>query len=82
MEWQGPHFGKEGVWSVHTITPYEKEWLFVLSCINASSSSIPNFYIFKGMSFRHNFIIKCKERACMAMQNNGLDDMNTIQQVD
>lgn len=37
-----------------TITPDEQEHLSVLSCINAISESIPNFYIFKGKQFRHN----------------------------
>lgn len=44
-----------------------REWLLVLSCINALGSSNPNFYISKGRSFRHNFIIRCKEGACMAI---------------
>jgi hypothetical protein len=39
---------------------------------------IPNFCISKGRSFRHKVIIRRKEHACMAMQQKGLNDMNTI----
>ena len=77
----GHVLAKRGIRSVHTITPDEREWLFVWSCINASGSSILNFYIFKGRSSRQNFIIKCEEGACMAMQKN-VDDGNIVQRVD
>ena len=58
------------------------EWLFVLFCINAPGSSNPNFYISKGRSFRQNYIIRCKEGACKAMQKKSLDDESIIQQAD
>jgi hypothetical protein len=61
---RGRILAKRGIRSMHTVTPDEREWLSILSCINASGSSIPNFYIFKGRSFRRNFIIRCEEEAC------------------
>ena len=64
----GRVLAKRGIRFVHTVTQDEREWLSILSCINASGSSIPNFYIFKGRSFRRNFIIRCEEGACIAMQ--------------
>ena len=64
----GRVLAKKWIRSVHTVTPDEREWLSVLSCINASGTSIPNFYIFEGRSFRRNFIIRCEEGVCMAMQ--------------
>ena len=30
---------------LHIVTPNKREWLFVLSCINASGSNIPNFFL-------------------------------------
>jgi len=32
----------------------EREWLSILSYINAHGDSIPNFYFLKGKQFRHN----------------------------
>jgi hypothetical protein len=52
---------------VHSIIPNELEWLIVLTCINPSGQYIPNFYIFKGMHMRHNYIRRCKTGATMAM---------------
>ena len=56
--------------SVHSIEPYQREHLSILSCINADGSSIPNFYILKGTYFLENYVVKCKEGAVMAMQPN------------
>jgi hypothetical protein len=50
---RGRILARRGIWSMHSITSYEKKWLFVLSCINILGSSIPNFYILKDKSFRH-----------------------------
>ena len=61
--------------------PMRIKWLSILSCINASCSSIPNIYIFKGMSFRQNFIIKCKEEFVWLCKKN-VDDENIVQRMD
>ena len=34
---------------MHQVVPAERKWLSVLSTINASGSTIPNYYIFKGV---------------------------------
>jgi hypothetical protein len=46
----------------------ECEWLYVLSYINVVSITLPNFYIFKGKHFAHNFITKCEFSPTMVMQ--------------
>jgi hypothetical protein len=53
---------------MHLIFPNEHKWLFVLSCIIVEGDSIPNFYIFKGKQFRHNYIECCESGYTMAMQ--------------
>ena len=45
---------KVGSWNVHQVVPDECEWLIVLTCINATGESIPNFYIFGRKRFRRN----------------------------
>jgi hypothetical protein len=61
-------FAKKGSKSVHSIIPDQREWLSVLSCVNARGGSIPNFYIFKGKRMRRNYIAHCEASATMAMQ--------------
>jgi hypothetical protein len=61
-------FAKKGTKSVYSIIPDQREWLSVLSCINAGRGSIPNFYIFKGKRMRRNYIARCEAGATMAMQ--------------
>jgi hypothetical protein len=40
---------KIGFRSMHSIAPYERKWLLVMSCIfNVTSECMSNFYIFKG----------------------------------
>jgi hypothetical protein len=53
---------------VYSVIPDEKEWLSVLACVNAAGSSIPSFYIFRGLRFRRNYIKDCENGATMAMQ--------------
>ena len=48
--------------------PMKENGCQIFLCINGSGSYIHNFYIFKGRSFRRNFIIRCEEGACMTMQ--------------
>ena len=57
----GHVLANRAIWSVHFVTPGEREWLFTLSCINASGFSILSLYIFKDRLLRWNFIIRCKE---------------------
>ena len=61
---------KRGSKSVHSVEPYQREHLSVLSCINAGGGSIPNFYILKGTYFLHDYIAGCEEGAVMGMQPN------------
>ena len=58
---------------VHQVIPIEKEWLSVLTAINASGSNIPNYYIFKGVRKVKNYIAFCEEEALMGMQKKGID---------
>ena len=60
---------KTGSRSVHQVIPDEREWLTVLTCINAAGQSIPSFYIFRGKRFRRNYIQHCEEGSTMAMSN-------------
>jgi hypothetical protein len=55
--------------NVHQVLPDEREWFTVLTCINAASESIPNFYIFRGKRFRRNYIQFCEQGATMAMSS-------------
>jgi len=59
---------KRGTKSVVKVAPECREWISVLSCINASGQSIPNFYIFRGKYKSRNFIRGTGEvSATMAM---------------
>jgi hypothetical protein len=60
---------KVGSHNVHQVVPDEREWLTVLTCINAAGESIPNFYIFRGKRFRRNYIQFCEQGATMAMSS-------------
>jgi hypothetical protein len=60
----------KGSRSIHSIIPDSKEWLTVLSSINAAGETIPNFYIFKGMRRKRDYIKKCEPFATCAMQSN------------
>ena len=54
--------------SVHSLLSNEREWLTVLTCINARGQSIPGFYIFRGKQLRQNYIIHHEDGVAMAMQ--------------
>ena len=60
---------KKGTRSVHTLLPNEREWLTVLTCINATDLHIPGFYIFRGKRIRDNYIRFCEDGVAMAMQS-------------
>ena len=55
--------------SMHTLIPNEREHITTLTCIDAASSYISNFYIFKGKRIRDNYILHCENGAAMAMQS-------------
>ena len=50
-------FAKRGLKGVHKIIPAERKWLNVLSTINASKGTIPNYYFFKDV---RNYVAYCE----------------------
>jgi hypothetical protein len=64
-------WARRGSQTVHSLMPNKREWITVLSCINASGDSIPGFYIFRGKRMMENYIQHCKNGASMAMQPEG-----------
>jgi hypothetical protein len=64
-------WARKGSQTVHSLMPNEREWIFVLSCINTNGQSIPGFYIFKGKRLMDNYIEGCEDGATMAMQPEG-----------
>lgn len=71
-------FANRGIHCVLIVTPDEREWLFVLSCINALGSSILNFFIFKGRLLRRNFTIKYEEGVVWLCKKKIVDDGSII----
>ena len=61
-------FAAKGTRSVHSMIPNEREWLSVLAAINANGDTIPNFYIFKGIRPRSNYLALCERGATYRMQ--------------
>jgi hypothetical protein len=64
-------WARKGSQTVHSLMPNEREWVTILSCINASGYSIPGFYIFRGKRMMENYIEHCEDGASMAMQPEG-----------
>ena len=64
----GKVFAKRGVRGIHKIIPTEREWLSVLTTINANGTTIPNYYIFKGIRKSKDYTLFCEERAMLGMQ--------------
>ena len=71
---QAKVFSKRGVRGVHKIVLGEREWLSLLSAINASGQTIPNYYIFKGIRKLRNYTMFCEEGAMLGMQKKGWMD--------
>ena len=68
---------------VHKIIPAEREWLSVLSAINALGQTIPNYYIFKGVRKLRNYTALCEEGAMLGMQKKGwMDTFHFIEWMD
>jgi hypothetical protein len=69
--------GGELVWAlrgsrtIHFLMPNEREWVTILSCINANGESILGFYIFRSKGVMTNYIQFCEDGATMAMQPEG-----------
>ena len=61
-------FTKRGVRSVYEIIPAEREWLSVLSTINANGETIPNYYIFTRIQKLRDYTMFCEARAMLNMQ--------------
>ena len=40
---------KKGVRIMQTTTPDSKEWITIISCMNAPRQYLPNSYVFKGV---------------------------------
>jgi len=57
---------KRGRKNVRKILPKSREWITILSCVNAIGSSIPRFYLFKGKTQLKNYIQNCELGVCMA----------------
>jgi hypothetical protein len=60
---------KTGARDVYQVLPDEREWLTVLTCINAAGESIPNFYIFRAKDLEgttFNFVSKVQQWLCQA----------------
>ena len=55
---------------VHSIEPDHKEYLSILSCVNADGGYIPNFYILKGTYFLKKYIANYEEGVVMDIQPN------------
>ena len=62
---------RKDVRSVHAQIPNEREWLSVLTSINAAGSYIPHFFIFKGKRRLKDYIHLYRAGTTMAMQDKG-----------
>ena len=67
----GKVLARKGIRNVHAQIPNEREWLSVLTSINAAGASIPHFFIFKGKRRLQDYIQLCGAGTTMAMQENG-----------
>ena len=65
---------RRGARNVQSITPDSREWITVLTCVNAAEQWIPNFYIFKGVRHTKNYTILCEEGATQGLQKKGWMD--------
>ena len=67
-------FASKGMRSVHTITLNEREWINVLTSINANSNIIPNYYIFKGVRSTRDYLAFCEHGSIFDIQKSGWVD--------
>ena len=54
--------------------PNERERLIVLTTINTNGEILPNYYIFKGIRPRGDYLALCENRAIYGMQKKGWMD--------
>jgi hypothetical protein len=59
-------WARRGPQIVHYLMPNEREWITILSCIDASGSNI-----FRGKRVMENYVEHCEDGASMAMQPEG-----------
>ena len=64
----GKVFTPRGTRNVHLLTPNEREWISVLTYINASGETIPYYYIFKGLRIRRDYIALCDDGTTFGMK--------------
>ena len=67
----GKVLAAKGSRNVHTIIPNEREWISVLTCINAFGDTIPHYYIFKGVRARRDYLALCESGSTFGMQKKG-----------
>ena len=67
----GKVLAKKGIRYVYAQIPNEKEWLSILTSINAAGWSIHHFFIFKGKRRIKDYIQHCQAGSTMAMQEKG-----------
>ena len=48
----------------------ERKWILVLTCINANGDDIYNFYIFKGIKARRDYLALCEIGSTFGLQKN------------
>ena len=70
----GKVFAPRGSRNVHLLIPNEREWFSVLTCINASGQKISNYYIFKRLRTRKDYIALCRDSTTFDMQKKGWMD--------
>ena len=75
----GKVFAKRGVRGVHQVIPTEREWLNVLSAINAARGTILNYYIFKGVRKLRDYTTYCEEEALLGMQKRWMDTIHFME---
>ena len=71
---QAKVLARKGTRVVQSITPDSKEWIIVLTCVNAVGQWIPKFYIFKEVRHTKNYTILCEEGAIQGLQRKGWMD--------
>ena len=65
---QAKYLARRGVKNVQSITLVSKEWITILTCVNAARHWIPNFYIFKEVRHTKNYNILCEEGSIQGLQ--------------
>ena len=64
----GKVLASKGSRNVHTTIPNEKGWISILTCINTNRDSISNYFIFKGIMARSDYLALCRTRSTFELQ--------------